>query len=204
MGSSEWAAWVQAVGSVAAIFAAIAIAMWQLGEDRKRRQADLDQRNADALERQRLLAIDHAIVIFDSVFSWELTCIGWRTEINEASPETREFIIERVARDVVEKGVPLPVQSLFGRLHELGEAASAVQMAVVYTHTLRFNLDVLVEFISGRLSKSDIDGDIYEIVEHHTTRVLEAVARAKEALLPFYGGRAWMPAAKESSWRRQT
>lgn len=50
MGKSEWAAWVQAVGSVLAILAAVGIAYWQHARDARQRIAEVTRRRARQLE----------------------------------------------------------------------------------------------------------------------------------------------------------
>lgn len=183
MTSSEWAAWVQAIGSIAAILAAIAIAAYQQNKSARSRHSE-----------KQSLATDLAILIFEEVYEWHLSCLQWQGSIEAVGVASHRLVVIDTAKFIVHTGVPGGVKNLFGRLHELEDAAQPVQMAVVYTNTLKHNLEILVAFDAGRIPEQELsDGDPFGIVEKHLKLIFQAVDASKASLLGYYGGRKWRP-----------
>jgi len=84
--SAEWAAWVQAVGSVLAILAAIAVAWWSRHQEQKARMYDM-RRAAD-------VAFGMTFVLGDSLIA-ELEKVKTFYDLrNDRDPPTRGFVIE--------------------------------------------------------------------------------------------------------------
>ncbi|WP_445678893.1 hypothetical protein [Radicibacter daui] len=56
LSAGDWAAWVQAIGSIAALFIAIGIAQWQVAETRRDAEARIAEERERALQLQRATA----------------------------------------------------------------------------------------------------------------------------------------------------
>lgn len=114
MTNVEWAAWVQAVGSVVAIFAAIAIAWWQHHKAENSRKA-LDRARAQSLALT-LVPILRAYEgrVGQLVDKYGEQSINWQWAAQQVSLGDR-------------------LEDCIDRIHDLGEPAAAIHELVLYS-----------------------------------------------------------------------
>jgi hypothetical protein len=151
--SIEWPAWVQAVGSVLAIFAAIGIAMWQ----RQMERADRKVANASA-------ARSLGVVVLREVR--EL-----RNRLLKAPNKVRAPFHESQGNAVSTIHIPQALWDVAPALHTLGPPSNAVTSAL-------FHLQEARELTSGGL----LWGDQSALYIHHMTSAAEACDLAIEQL----------------------
>lgn len=117
--SVEWPAWVQAVGSVLAIFAAIGIAMWQ-------RQAERADRRLDNASAAKSLAV----VVLREVR--EL-----RNRLLKAPNKVRVPFHESQGKPVATIHIPQQLWDVAPALHTLGPPSDAVTSALFHLQEAR-------------------------------------------------------------------
>jgi hypothetical protein len=88
--SQDWASWVQAIGSIAAIIAAIAVANHQARAQRAE-AARLDDIKATVAATAVLMALSNAIEYLDSLIDW---CMG--VEDVDPNPQTVEALMKEL------------------------------------------------------------------------------------------------------------
>ena len=115
------AAWVQAWGSVVAIFASGLIAAFQVSREASaRRSAEL------------LLARDHAMLIARDVRDWGSLARGWIEGLNLESGMGEWALIDQAATNMSAVfGPPGPVKDAIGEFRHFGAAAHSLQRAMV-------------------------------------------------------------------------
>lgn len=123
MVSSEWAAWVQAIGSVLGIAVAVAVPTWIHFQEKARDRA-----------KDAAIARDHAIVIGPALKQWLGDCRHHIERLNE--DDFGEWqVMHSVANFDNLTRVPKPVLGRLGQLHELADAAGPVQR-LIHIHSL--------------------------------------------------------------------
>jgi len=189
--SSEAAAWVQAVGSIAAIVFSLRVARRQTaaqeGIEQKRRDLEVQDRKATA----HRIAVDHAIVIFPSVFAWELEMSRIEEGMDPSVGGTQLARLVHAHREILECGIPQPVQDLFGRFHVLDSAAQSVQMAVIAALTLRETKSQLEMVVRREVPEGfDREAMVREI-EGNVRMQIRCVKVARGTLAPFFSAKNW-------------
>jgi hypothetical protein len=157
--SIEWPAWVQAVGSVLAILAAIGIAMWQ----RQVERADRKVANASA-------AKSLGVVVLREVR--EL-----RNRLLKAPNKVREPFHETQGKPIPNITIPQALWDVAPALHTLGRPSDAVTSAL-------FHLQEARELAQGGL----LWGEHSAQYIRHMTHALDACDLAIEQLRATLGG----------------
>jgi len=124
MTSSEWAAWVQAVGSLIAITVAIYVPnAVQNRQEKIKREAD------------RLLARDRALALVRPLKDWIQRTSPWSDALARCEPLADVMVIGWLVERFESLEMPPSLRQLEGRLHELGPAAEAMQN-LFYRHDM--------------------------------------------------------------------
>lgn len=118
--SQATAAWVQAWGSVGAIFAAGLIAGWQGHSERRLRKAT-----------ERIVARDLAMVIYRPLQLWADRAESWLRTMASDGGMGEWAIISQFAGSPERMAPPDEVMQFFGRFRDFGPAAHALQGSVV-------------------------------------------------------------------------
>lgn len=159
----NWPAWIQAVGSIVAIFVAIGVAASQSYANRKSQQAEWDRQSAEInqVRVDTLRAIEKSAEL--SVKAFKKACV----ELVEIRPRTRAALSERISRwrppleiadEVLRK---LPVHDFPGVLI----ASQALNIRVTIENVLKvldridnadeMDLDIECEYLTQRVSDFD-------------------------------------------------
>ncbi|WP_312705253.1 hypothetical protein [Stenotrophomonas lactitubi] len=117
--SIEWPAWVQAVGSIAAIFVAVAVPGWQRSQQRK------DEREKAAREARSM-----ALALLDAT-----------TQFRDASESYERDLAAACAsyNDGLQKLLPMPsdLEDVKRELHLMGEPGDRILRALYYAGLLK-------------------------------------------------------------------
>jgi hypothetical protein len=145
---SEWASWVQAVGSIAAILAACAVAWWQTW---------LMKSAARDAKRERLVVLFTAIYTLMIVFESDLSSLTDLLRTDEDAEELRQRV--KHAGPFVE--VERSAQAI--PLHELPDAAT-VRVVIEFLGVIRLTRQIVgqvldhVDHATGLPALGDTDG----------------------------------------------
>jgi hypothetical protein len=173
MESTVLAAWVQAVGSVGAIIAAMFIA-----------RADR-LHAASGQGRERLLvARDHALSLEKAMAAWLDTAANWGNELNNPLGDRMWGASNSLGEALLSLNLPYQIEMLSGLYRELGPAAVPVQRAVIAHRALAKQRRHLLEAgRSGAMLSEDAEkvfADARPLVVAYADAVNRAVAAVTE------------------------
>jgi hypothetical protein len=167
MTNSEWAAWVQAIGAVVALFVTAYIAR----SDRTSRAALSDQAAAR-------IARDHAVTLFPEMKMWMERCSDEMRCLDHDDQIGIWIVLSSLGEEPAWFELPAGVAALNGRFHALGTACSAMQDAVISQHRLEDLRPKLVDLsIRGRdgqhIDEARVD-EFERLMRNHCAAVFKA------------------------------
>ena len=173
------AAWVQAVGSIAAIVFSLGVARRQTKAqeilEQRRRENEVNDRRKMAHK----IAVDLALVMFTEVAQWAKRLELLNESILEASGSKRRELLWKSINDTGAWTLPGSVDRMLGRFHELQDAADNVQIAIISTQIVevlrqRINAEVRYKPLDFVLTQSE--GDIQRVLAKQYDAVVHAAA----------------------------